>query len=312
MDKETLTELLGFSEIIVTGVELKKTEILLHCESNLRDKLCPICLEKCNVINNTYVRIIRDLSILGKEVYLHLKTRQFVCKTCDRYFHERFDFVDSNSQMTKRLEHYLYLCCQSSSIKEVSIRENILWDVLQGIFDKCSRPTLGYLASKIPKRIGIDEIAYRKGKKDYATVITDLDTSEVIDVLDFRTKEELIAYFKEKGELFCKSVEVFSCDMFEGFSSTAKAVFPQADIVIDRFHFFAHLNKVLDEERKSLRKKYPDEVRFKEIKWLLYKHWKDLSNSQRYSLLKAFRLAPTLRELYFFKIELVNILEKPS
>lgn len=307
MDTTTFTELLGFSEMIVTQIEIKKKKILLTVESNLDEKICPCCLKKCKKVNQHQVREVRDLSILGKEVYLQLISRQFICESCNRYFYEQFEFVGKNQQMSKRLEAYLYQCCQDSSFKTVSIRENVLWDVLQSIFEKHSKSVLTYLQKKLIKRIGIDEIAYRKGKKDYATVITDLDTSEVIDVLDFRTKEELISYFKAKGQVFCQSVEVFSCDMFEGFSATAKAVFPNAAIVIDRFHFFSHLNEVLNKERKSLRKQHPKSVEFKEIKWLLFKHWKDLSNKQKQTLLRAFKLSPMLRNLYFIKNELVNI-----
>jgi transposase len=239
MDNNTFTELLGFPEMIVTKIEIDKRKIRLDIESNLSDKHCPCCLKKCNIVNQHQVREIRDLSILGKEVYLRVLSRQFICKICNRYFYEQFEFVGKNQQMSKRLEAYLYQCCKDSSFKEVAVRENVLWDVLQNIFEKYSKTVLIYLAKKVVKRIGIDEIAYRKGKKDYATVITDLDTSEVIDVLDFRTKEGLIAYFKSKGKLFCEAIQVFSCDMFEGFSATARAVFPNADIVIvlNKYYF---------------------------------------------------------------------------
>jgi transposase len=307
MDNNTFTELLGFSEMLVTKIEIDKRKITLDIESNLAEKHCPCCLKKCNTVNQHQLREIRDLSILGREVYLRIVSRQFICKTCNRYFYEQFEFVGKNQQMSKRLEAYLYQCCHDSSFKAVAIRENILWDVLQNIFDKYSKSVVNYLAKKVIKRIGIDEIAYRKGKKDYATVITDLDTSEVIDVLDFRTKEGLIAYFKAKGKVFCETVEVFSCDMFEGFSATSKAVFPNADIVIDRFHFFTHLNEVLNKERKSLRKQDPKNIDFKEIKWLLFKHWQDLTTKQKQILLRTFKLAPVLRKLYFIKNELVNI-----
>ena len=45
--------------------------------------------------------------------------------------------------------------------------------------------------------------------------------------------------------------------MWDGYVSTAKEVFPNAEIVIDRFHFFGQMNKALDHVRKQLRGQSP-------------------------------------------------------
>jgi len=37
--------------------------------------------------------------------------------------------------------------------------------------------------------------------------------------------------------------------MWDGYVSTAKNVFPNAEIVIDRFHFFGQMSKALDNVR---------------------------------------------------------------
>lgn len=137
--------------------------------------------------------------------------------------------------MTERYEDYVYMSCQNSTIKRVSLQENIVWDCVQKIYTTYAKRETEFLKKYQPKRIGIDEFAIKKGHKNFATVIVDLDKGYVVlDVLDFRTKDELITYFKAKGDTYCNSIEVFSCDLWEGFISTAKAVFPNADIVADR------------------------------------------------------------------------------
>ena len=50
----------------------------------------------------------------------------------------------------------------------------------------------------------MDEIALKKGKGDYLVILVDLDTHEVIDLLESRTKEFLINYFTDKGKAFCE------------------------------------------------------------------------------------------------------------
>jgi transposase len=307
MDIKTLEELLGYSDIAVKSIEVNSRSLILHCHSKLVESICPLCLQKCSKVKSICFREVRDLSLLGKEVYLHLESRQFHCEDCKRYYQEQFSFVESKKSQTKRLEAYLYECIKGSCVKEVAVRENILWDVLQLIFDRYSKKEIESKLNYSPKRIGIDEFAYKKGKKDYAVVIVDLDRGCIWDVLEQRDKESLKAYFLGKGEAFCKGIEVVSCDMWEGFSNTAKEVFPNVEVVIDRFHFFSHCNKVLDVIRKELRKQEPNNEYFKAIKWLLYKAWNELTNSQRTTLLQAFRFSQTLRKAYFLKNELQNI-----
>jgi transposase len=307
MDNKTLEILLDFSELSVTSVTITKSRIELDCHSKFEEHICPSCLQKCKKVTSVTTRQVRDMSILGKEVYLNLESRQFHCGDCSRYFQEQFSFVNPSKTNTIRLEKYLYTCLKTSSFKQVSVRENVLWDVLQDLFNRYSASEIKMNLDYFPKRIGIDEFAYRKGKKDYAVVLVDLDKSCVWEVLEDRSKERLKAYFLSKGEAFCAGIEVVSCDMWEGFSNTAKEIFPNVSVVIDRFHFFHHCHQVLDTIRKELRKSDPDNVSFKAIKWLLYKSWADLNEEQRHTLLRAFKQSQTLRQCYFLKIELQNI-----
>lgn len=311
MDTYTLEVLLGFTELQVDEVTLKANRIELHCHSKFEEHICPSCLQKCRSVKSISRRVVRDMSLLGKEVYLFLESRQFHCEDCNRYFQEQFSFVEANKTQTIRLEQYLYLCIKDSSIKQVAVRENVLWDVLQSLFERYSEAEISRDLNYFPKRIGIDEFSYRKGKKDYAVVIVDLDKGCVWEVLENRDKESLKAWFLSKGAAFCEGIAVLSCDMWEGFSNTAKEVFPHAVVVIDRFHFFAHCHKMLDNIRKQLRRQEPDNEQFKHIKWLLYKSWKDLDMAQRSQLLRVFRHSPELKKAYFLKIELQNIFDAP-
>ena len=69
------------------------------------------------------------------------------------------------------------------------------------------------------KMVGMDEFAIKKGHRDYATVIVDLERVEVIDILDYREQAKLIAYCKNKGTGWCEGIEVFCSDMWSGFRS---------------------------------------------------------------------------------------------
>ncbi|MDZ7896613.1 MAG: transposase [Arcicella sp.] len=103
----------------------------------------------------------------------------------------------------------------------------------------------------------MDEIALKKGKGDYVVILVDLDTHQVIDVLPSRLKDFLIEYFTNKGKAFCEQIEVFCSDMWTAYLETAKELFINATIVVDRFHYFSYLQDVIDKTRKKLRKSNP-------------------------------------------------------
>ena len=83
MIENTFEQILGLKEIQVDRVELQEKRIDIYGSSVLEEALCPSCLKKQQQVNQTYEQQIRDLSITGKEVYLHLTKRQFYCPDCD-------------------------------------------------------------------------------------------------------------------------------------------------------------------------------------------------------------------------------------
>lgn len=64
--------------------------------------------------------------------------------------------MEANKTLTVRLEKYLYSCLKTSSFKQVSVRENILWDVVQDLFGRYSEREIKERLDYSPTRIGID------------------------------------------------------------------------------------------------------------------------------------------------------------
>jgi transposase len=200
------------------------------------------------------------------------------------------------------------------SIKSVSNRtaeaEDIVWSTVNAIYQK-------YADKELDKRVlwqqvrylGIDEISIRKGKKDYACCLVDLERGIVLDFLENRHKETIIAYFKAKGTDFCNQIEVVSSDMWDAYSTLAGELFPKAISVIDRYHFFIHLNKALDSTRKSFRKEFPEQESLKGLRWTLLKSPDDLSENEQKMLKEAFSITPTLQEVYQLRKDLKAIFD---
>ncbi len=108
--------------------------------------------------------------------------------------------------------------------------------------------------------------------------------------------------------MICNQIEVISSDMWDAYSNLAGTLFPRAISVIDRFHFFVHLNKALDASRRLLRKDFPEEELFKKLRWTLLSP-ADLSKEEQESLQKVFVLNPELGVIYGLRKELKDIFD---
>lgn len=314
MERTKLYEqFLGIPLLTITDVKIEPTKIIICCESKLATAHCPVCLQECSKVNQRYTRQVRDLSISGRSVLLNLTSRQFICKDCNRIFYEKFGFVNSHERMTIRYENFIYKRCIGVDLNYVSLQEDLEWHRVNRIFKKWSNEqikTVNLFAGV--RALGIDEIALKKGHKNFVCVLVNLETGEVLDILEDRSKANLIAYFNELGSDFCKGIEVFSSDMWEGYINVAKELFVNAKIVVDRFHFFAHLQKALDSCRKTLRREFPDQEELKNIKGLFLKNGVNLSVEQQEQL-KSLLENPSyklLKEAYEAKESFRAILEK--
>ncbi len=301
IETEWFERILGIKEIRVDRVDWRERSLHIYCSSIFEEVRCPHCLKKRQVVNQTYERTIRDLPITGKEVYLHLSQRQFYCPDCDRYFNERFNFVARQRVMTCRYERYVYECCKANTVQKISVQENLVWETVNQIYQQGTQKELEERPCSKVRAVGMDEFAIKKGHRSYATVIVDLERTEIIDILEYREQTRLIDYFKGKGTEWCERIQVFCSDLWLGFINTAQAVFPQAMIILDRFHFFSHLNQAVDRQRKSVCQQFKDHEACKHLKWALLKNAENLTPHQKNKRDQAFAFFPELKLIYDHK-----------
>ncbi|NER35458.1 MAG: transposase [Oscillatoria sp. SIO1A7] len=104
--------------------------------------------------------------------------------------------------------------------------------------------------SKI-ERLGIDEIAWVKGQKNYLVVLVDLDTKKPIAFVNSRRKEDIGKVLKSWGEKVLSKIQEVSIDLYKGYKILTEELMPQAEIIADRFHVMKLLNKELGEARRQ-------------------------------------------------------------
>ena len=65
MTEKIFEQILGIKEIRIEHVAMLEKRIEIYCSSVPEESLCPGCLKKRRVVNQTYKRKIRDLSVTG-------------------------------------------------------------------------------------------------------------------------------------------------------------------------------------------------------------------------------------------------------
>ena len=264
--------LLSLPDLVVDRVELSAKRITLHCHMGTPQQKCPHCLRPTAQVNQYTQREVRDLDISGRQVWLIVQVRQFFCPDCERYFTERLSFADPGKSHTLRQEKWIFDCCAKQPFTEVGALLDVNSKTVERIYYQHVNARLDLPARYAAvRRLGIDEIAHRKGKASYCCVLTDLDRNIALDVLPSRSKETLIAHFEKLGPQFCAQIESVSFDMWSAYHTISQRFFSQTVHVVDRFHVVRALNKVLDDLRRKLRREQPAVEAFKNIKWDLFK-----------------------------------------
>lgn len=68
----------------------------------------------------------------------------------------------------------------------------------------------------MPERLSLDEISKEKGKRKFVTVVSDLDKSSLIEVIDSHKSEEIIEVLKAQPLTIRDNVKEVSVDMWGG------------------------------------------------------------------------------------------------
>ena len=303
-------ELLNLPSVKIVDVKIDDKLITIECEIKKSSEPCPNCGQASYKINQYYYRTIRDLNMGNRHVHLVIKMRQFQCESCNRYYTELLEFADLNKEYTHRQSDYMFCLARKQSYTEAAAIVDVSPKTIERVvLAKCEK--LIDIPSRYAqvRRLGIDEHSHRKGKKDFLCVLTDLDRGIIIDILPNRKKDTLITHFKALGNAFCKQITDVSCDYWDTYISAAQTCFPQANIILDRFHVVKLLNESLDNFRKELRKNDKENVNYKKLKWILYKQYHTLTDAQLDDLDLAFKDSPKLEKIYHARERFHHALE---
>ncbi|MGD1932347.1 MAG: ISL3 family transposase [Leptolyngbyaceae cyanobacterium] len=154
------------------------------------------------------------------------------------------------------------------------------------------------------RRLGIDEIALRKGHKDFVVVLIDLDTRTLMGLAPARTHAAIEPVLFEWGAEVLARIEEVSIDLSGNYRGLVHRLMPQAEIVADRFHVMKLVNDELNQARNAFRRSPDDwpegvapaaaQAALKNSKYALLKPEETLTDKQHEKLAEVKAVAPKL------------------
>jgi transposase len=263
---------------------------------------------------------IRHLPIFEKECYLHIKLPRYQCDSCHKQpkTTQQVSWRRYNSSNSKDFENYILKSLVNSTVSDVSRKENIGEGVVSRILESYYPDKIDWENFDNLGQIGIDEIALKKGHKDFVTIVSSRVGEEIriIGVLKDRKKATILEFFKEIPKKLKETVNSVCSDLYDGFINAAIEVFgKKIRIVIDRFHVAKLYRKSVDNVRKQEMKRLRKELSKKEYDqlknamWVLRKPESELTDRNKFLLIILFKHSEKLKKVYELSQDLTDIFE---
>jgi len=317
---------LGIPDVDVLGVELsERDDYIVTVESTQVGTVCQHCGRKITKPNGHGRWIeLRHLPILGHRVYIRLRPKRYECPHCDnKTTTQTLDWYETKSPHTKAYDRYLMLQLVNSTVEDVSRKEDVGYDAVEGAIERCIHITVNWDDFDELHVIGIDEIALTKGRRNFVAIITTQQADghvAVLAVLPDRKKKTVRQFLETIPKRLRRTMETACTDMWEGYVNAVEE-FAAAhaevsiEVVVDRYHVAKNYRECVDKVRKRecrrLKKELP-KTEYEEVKgvmWIVRKNNEDLTSDERIKLNRLFEYAPELKLAYTLREELTSIFE---
>ena len=237
----------------VKNVELKlaekKVEIELGWQWGASAK-CPECGRECSIHDSAPERTWRHLDTMQFMTLIRARTPRSDCpehgvKTM------QVPWAAPQGRFTLLFERFgVEVLLASASVSQACELLGISWDTAQEIMRRAVERGLERRQLEDLKHLGMDEKSFKRGQS-YVTLLTDLDQSRVLDVVQERTTEAADQLWQTLSAEQKQAVEAVAVDMWEPFIQTIQKQVPDADIVHDKFHVSKYLGEAVDKVRRQ-------------------------------------------------------------
>ena len=315
---------LDIPDVQVRGVEQnERGEYTITIESTLEGTRCRQCGREITDLHGVDEAItLRHLPILGRPVYLRLRPKRYRCPSCEEgpTTTQQLSWYSAKSPHTKAYEKYILLQLVHTTIEDVSMKEDLGAKAIEGIVERWISREVQWGEVKRVRILGLDEIALKKGHRDFVVIVTGKATSDevkVLAVLPDRKKQTVKQFLETMPRRIKRAIRTVCTDMYEGFILAVKEVLGKAQVVIDRYHvaklYRAGADHLRTHELRRLKQELSkdDYAKIKGAMWPFRKRTADLEVEEQELLKRLFTHTPALQQAYEYREQLTSIFDAP-
>lgn len=270
---------------------------------------CPDCGRAVPAYDTDPDRTWRHLNFFQHRTLLHARFPRVACPTCGVKTVEA-PWARPGSGFTLLFEAFVLLLARELPVAAVAAcvgeHDTRLWRLLE------HHVTTARAAQDCGgvRHLGIDETACRAGH-EYVSLLVDLDQGQVLSVAEGQDTSTVQRLTRDFAAHHGKpdAVTAVCVDLSLPFQRGVRRCFPEAAVVVDRFHVMQLVNEALNEVRKA---EVPEDPRLKGTRslWLTNPEHLRAARQQRLAGLLALDLVTA--QAYRWKRELQTVWEQPN
>lgn len=312
-----LQKLLGVEKLIVLDTEFvedgDESSVVVSVRAHDRARSrCPKCHKRCPGYDHSdQPRRWRHVDMGGWRCYLQAEVARIQCRE-HGVLTEEVPWARPGAKVTRAFDDTAAWLAAHSPATAVCEYLRVSWRTVNRIVERVVADHVGSVDRlNNLRRIGIDEIAYRKGRR-FLTVIVDHDTGRLVWAREGATKETLHAFFDELGEQRSAALTHISADAGKYIAAVIAERSPESIWCMDPFHVVQWVTRALDRCRSRVMNRIVglSEADRKHLRWALLKNPENLTRAQQRArkkvvkhanneLARAYRLKEQMRYLFY-------------
>lgn len=257
------------------------THLEIRAKLDYPAPFCPHCQGKMIKYDFQKPSKIPLLKQAGYPSLLRLKKRRFQCKNCHKVLVAETPIVKKNCQISNLVRQKVaQLLTEKISLTDIARR---LYISTSTVYRKLDQFIFEENFDKLPTVMSWDELGFRKGQLSF--IVQNYETNELLTILDNRRQTSIRNYFLKYPLKVRKQVKFITMDMSGAYIPIAKRLFPNAKIILDRFHIIQHLGRAFLKTRIDIMNQFDKKsLPYRSLK----NHWRIFQKDSRKLSLRPF------------------------
>lgn len=253
---------------------------VIEAKLTYKPEFCPRCgcifnNEQTYEKNGFITSDILMLDVCNHGCILRLHKQRFLCHCCNKKFIAKTKIVNDGCFISNQVKYAIALELKKK-ISEVDIahRFRVSPNTVERVIDSYYEGKKLY-KNYLPEILSFDEFKSVKSADGAMSFhMCDGKTGKTIDIVEDRKLNNLMRYFSYYTHEARSKVKLIVIDMYSPYVSLIKVMFPNANIIIDKFHLINLISTSLNKTRIKIMKK--DKKNYNKLK----RYWRLLLKSQ--------------------------------